>query len=137
MKVFLDTNIIIDFYDEREEYFHPAALIIELAHQKKIQIAVSAITFVNAFYILRKSYEQEELYHAMKKLAALCIISPVDMGIIENSLALQSKDFEDAVQYQSAQSIEADVIITRNKKDYKTFQITTQTPIEFLDSFFK
>lgn len=73
----------------------------------------------------------------MKKLAALCIISPVDMGIIENSLALQSKDFEDAVQYQSAQSIEADVIITRNKKDYKTFQITTQTPIEFLDSFFK
>jgi len=35
MKVFLDTNIIIDFYDERENFFHPAALIIELAHQQK------------------------------------------------------------------------------------------------------
>lgn len=137
MKVFLDTNIIIDFYDEREDFFHPAALIIELAYQQKIQIAVSAITFVNAFYILRKSYEQKELYQAMKRLATLCIISPIDAEIINTCLDMQSKDFEDAVQYKSAQSIEADIIITRNKKDYKSFQITTQTPIEFLDSFFK
>lgn len=49
MKVFLDTNIVIDFYDQRGEFYYPAAVIFDLAHKGKIQLYVSAITFVNAF----------------------------------------------------------------------------------------
>ena len=40
MKVFLDTNIIIDFYDKRGEFYYPAAIIFDLAYKGKIQICV-------------------------------------------------------------------------------------------------
>ena len=46
MKVFLDTNIIIDFYDKRGEFYYPAAIIFDLAYKGKIQLYVSATTFV-------------------------------------------------------------------------------------------
>ena len=78
MKVFLDTNIVIDFYDQRGEFYYPAAVIFDLAHKGKIQLYVSAITFVNAFFILRKSYSREELYQSMLGLASLCEITDVD-----------------------------------------------------------
>lgn len=102
--------------------FPSGSLNYRISLSTKIQMAVSAITFVNAFYILRKSYEQKELYQAMKRLATLCIISPIDAEIINTCLDMQSKDFEDAVQYKSAQSIEADIIITRNKKTINPFK---------------
>ena len=51
MKVFLDTNIVIDFYDQRGDFYYPAAVIFDLAHKRKIQLYVSAIKFVNSFFI--------------------------------------------------------------------------------------
>lgn len=42
MKVFLDTNIVIDFYDQRGDFYYPAAVIFDLAHKRKIQLYVSA-----------------------------------------------------------------------------------------------
>ncbi len=32
MKVFLDTNIVIDFYDQRGDFYYPAAVIFDLAY---------------------------------------------------------------------------------------------------------
>ena len=66
MIVFLDTNVIIDFYAKREEFFRPSAILMDLAYQGKISIAVFAITFVNAFFLLRKFYDASLLYEKMK-----------------------------------------------------------------------
>lgn len=134
MRVFLDTNVIIDFYAKREDFFLPASIIIDLAYKKKIDIIVSAITFVNAFFILRKTYHQEDLYSKLKRLADICIISKIDESIIKKCLDDESLDFEDAVQYASSKTLDADVLITRNTKHFKDFAVKVQTPMEFLNS---
>ena len=112
MKAFLDTNIIIDFYDKRREFFYPAAIIFDLAYKGKIKIYVSAITFVNAFFLLRKSYSRSDLYKSMNGLAELCEITDVDRAIIVKCLKEEKKDFEDYVQYESALLYNVDFIIT-------------------------
>lgn len=134
MKVFLDTNIVIDFYDQRGEFYYPAAVIFDLAHKGKIQLYVSAITFVNAFFILRKSYLREELYQSMLELASLCEITEIDKNTIKRCLTFERKDFEDSVQYESAMLNQVDVIVTRNVKDFKDFANNILTPTEFLES---
>lgn len=137
MKVFLDTNIIIDFYDRRGDFYYPAAVIFDLAYNKKIKLIISTITFVNAFFILRKSYSREELYQSMLGLASLCEISDVNKGVIKKCLTLGRKDFEDSVQYESALLHQADVIITRNIKDFRDFAENVQTPTDFLEKILK
>ena len=137
MNVFLDTNIVIDFYDKRGEFYYPAAIIFDLAHKNKITIFVSAITFVNAFFLLRKSYSHEELYKSMRELSTLCETTRVDSAIIRKCLEEERKDFEDGVQYESALIKDVDVVVTRNVKDFLDFANNVQTPTDFLDSFFE
>ncbi len=51
---------------------------------------------------------------------------------LKSSVKSTFKDFEDAIQYYSAQSIQADVIITRDITDFATSAILVQSPIQFL-----
>jgi len=51
MKVFLDTNVVIDFCAHRAPFFQPAACIVDMGYRGEIDIAISALTFINVAYI--------------------------------------------------------------------------------------
>ena len=61
MKVFLDTNVLLDFYQVRDDFFRPAAIIYDLGFKGEIDLVVSSLSVINANYILRKYYEKSEL----------------------------------------------------------------------------
>lgn len=136
MKVFIDTNVIIDFYAQRENFFRPAAIIVDLAMHKNIELCASSLSFVNAFYVLHKTYKVEELYEKLSEFSDLCTITSVGDFDIRYSLKNRSLDFEDTVQYISAKSILPDVIVTRNIRHFKGLDILTKSPAEFLDDYF-
>ena len=54
------------------------------------------------------------------------------MKVIDLSLASDFKDFEDAVQCNSAVSAKVDCLITIKKRDYVTDILPILTPKEFL-----
>jgi archaellum component FlaF (FlaF/FlaG flagellin family) len=51
---------------------------------------------------------------------------------VDDSLASQFDDFEDALQYYSTLKSKADVIITRNGEDFKLSKIPVMTAGEYL-----
>ena len=136
MKVFLDTNVILDFYDSSRGHYMPSAVIFDLAFKHKIQIVVCAQSFITAFYLLRKVYDKGELYRSMRNLYKLCEVSPVDAHIIESALNLEGYDFEDACQYYSNSVSGADVILTRDRRGFEEFDIRHITAEDFLNEFF-
>jgi len=136
MKIFLDTNIILDFYDSSRGHYMPSAIIFDLALKQKIEIYVCAQSFITAFYILRKVYDKNELYHSMRTLFSLCNVTPVDASIIEKALRLEGRDFEDTCQYHSFACSEADIILTRDRKGFDDFNVRHISAEEFLNEFF-
>lgn len=74
-----------------------------------------------------------QLYCKMRDLFLLVNVSGVTSETLAGALAEEWKDFEDCVQYLSAANIGADVIVTRNVKDYASTSIPVMTPTEFLD----
>lgn len=137
MKVFLDTNVVIDFYDKRPCFFDAAAQVVAMAWRKEIEIVVSVTTFINAFYLLRKSYDKTELINAMRKFSELCIVSDVTSSMLSKSLKGNYPDLEDAMQIRSAIEFGADVVLTRDKHHFSDCPITVMTPIEFLSEYSK
>ena len=135
MKVFLDTNVILDFYDSNRGHYMPIAVVFDLAVKGKIQLAVCAQSFITAFYILRKVYDKDALYKSMKSLFKLCQVSAVDSLIVEKALSREGFDFEDTVQYFSSKTIDADIILTRDCKGFNEFDIRHITAEEFLNEF--
>ena len=52
---------------------------------------------------------------------------------MKSALSSGFTDFEDALQYCSAQTVDADCIVTRNKKDFSASEILVYDLDEFMD----
>ena len=132
MRIFLDTNVMVDFCAERESFYPDAAAIIEMGYDGKITPIASSLTFVNIAYVLRKVKPRELVIQKLEQLMDLCVVSPIDRQTVSLASSSRSKDFEDAVQYFSALQAKADLIITRDTKGFADFDLLVMTPAEFL-----
>ena len=134
MKLFLDTNVMLDFLGERDPFYMSAAKIATLADKRKLKIVVSAISYTTISYFLTKYDGLEKMKTKLRKFKVISEICELDALIIEKGLNSDFPDFEDSLQYYSALRTECDIIITRNGKDFKKSQIPVMTPDEFLSS---
>lgn len=133
MKVFLDTNVLIDVLAKRQPFYADSATVWTLAEKGQIEGQVSALSFTNIYYVIRKL---EDAKTARSMLGLLRdVFTPVscDAQILNLALASDFKDFEDAVQYFSAVQAESDCLISRNPNDFaKPRECPVLTPAEFL-----
>jgi predicted nucleic acid-binding protein len=130
--LFVDTNIVLDLLAQRAEFFQEAQELFTRADLNKVELTISALTFANTHYILSKHLKLEETRKILNKFKVLVNVAPVDDKIIELALASDFKDFEDAIQYYSALESKAQIIITRNKKDFKHAKIPIMTAKEYI-----
>ena len=131
-KLFVDTNIVLDLLAQRADFFQEAQELFTRADLNKVELTISALTFANTHYILSKHLKLEETRKILNKFKVLVKVAPVDDKIIELALASEFKDFEDAIQYYSALESKAQIIITRNKKDFKHAKIPIMTAKEYI-----
>lgn len=133
--IFLDTNIILDFLMKRDDFLKEAERILDMGYNQECKLflsSLSSLSFSNIAYIARQRYRGNELYDLLDKVREMMDVADVDKWAVERALKLRAKDFEDALQYYSALKINADYIITRNKKDFSFSDIKVLTPKEFL-----
>ncbi len=134
MKVFLDTNIVIDFIAGRQPFVKDAITLFQLADNQEIELLVSDLSMVNMAYILRRlNFPMSDIYDAFNEIRSLLTITSIGSMAIDNCLRLRGDDFEDMAQYFSALQAGADFIVTRNKKDFPINKEMILTPREFLD----
>jgi predicted nucleic acid-binding protein len=131
-KVFVDSDVIIDVLAAREPFYQNSSKVLSLAHTNKIQVIVSALTFSNAFYMLRKFSDRHNAIKNLNVLNALATTASVTDQEIKLALSSGFTDFEDAIQYYTALSAGCQFIITRNVGDYKLSDIPVFAPAEFM-----
>lgn len=133
IKVFLDTNVIIDFLAKRKPFDEAAAEIFSLADLGKIKIYISAISVNNVYYILKKPNGHKKTLSLINDILLLAELVDLNSMVIKEAKDSSFADFEDAIQYYSALKIkEAGAIITRDKRDFKKSKIAVLTPVEFV-----
>ena len=136
-KIFLDTNVILDYYLDREGFSDEAERIFTYGCGNTLSLFISSLSFSNVAYIARKKFPGDAIYSVLESLLEFAEVSSVDSHIVKSSVSLRAKDFEDAMQYFSAKEIGADCIVTRNVKDFDFAEIEVLTPHEFLEKIEK
>ena len=131
--IFLDTNVLIDFLADRQPLSLEAAKLFNYSFTNKVTLYVSVISYNNIYYILRRSSSHLDSIKILSELQEWTETIAVTKEIIRKSLTSDFRDFEDAIQYNSAKSIsKIDCIVTRDTKDYKISSISIFTPKEAL-----
>ena len=132
-RILIDTNIVIDLLAKREEFYNEAAELFSRADKNELTLAISALTFANTNYILAKLKSAKDAREILRKFKVLVEVLALDDKITVLALSDESfPDFEDGLQYYSAIENHIDVIITRNKKDFKNSKLPVLTAKEFL-----
>ncbi|MBP5425655.1 MAG: PIN domain-containing protein [Prevotella sp.] len=118
MKLFLDTNIIIDLITGREPFGRDAAILFQLGRSGN-ELIVSDLSVFNTVYVLQKlRYAKEDIYDILVSLLPTLTVTSMGVSVVERCILRRGKDFEDDAQFFAAVDAKADFIITRNKKDF-------------------
>ena len=132
-KILIDTNIVIDLLSKRKDFYDDAADLFSQADKKELNLTISSLTFANTNYILTKLKSAKEAGEILRKFKVLVELLNLDDKITELALSDESfPDFEDGLQYYSAIENDVDIIITRNKKDFKNSKLPVLTAKEYL-----
>lgn len=132
-KLFVDSDVVIDFFTDREPHANPASELFELNEQGNIKLYLSAVSINNIFYIVRRFLGHKKTLEVIETLTEMTEIVGTTKKEIIQALKNNFTDYEDSVQYSSALTIkDLDVILTRNIKDYRNSSIAVMTPSNFL-----
>lgn len=132
-KLFIDSDVVIDFFTDREPFANPASELFELCDQGKLVLYISAVSVNNIYYIVRKYLGHKKTLQIVEELTEITEIVGTTRKEIIQALKNNFKDYEDSIQYSTALTIEGiEAIITRNIKDYVNSEIATFTPLNYL-----
>lgn len=132
MNVFVDTNVLLDVVLERQPYVADALAIWDMVEEGRVRSSVSAISFNNADYLVRKISGMPRSRAIMGTMLVIFEVVPLDRTILEQSVRSSIVDFEDAIQYFSVLRVRATHLVTRNPGHFPKDELAVVSPGEFL-----
>ena len=134
-KIFLDTNIVIDFIIKREFELSSTEQIFNSIHNNELEAYISESVISTSIYLLRQ-YKIDSL-EVFRDLCKFIHVVPFNRNILFMSVEKIS-DKEDGLLYFLASHHKMNYFITRNKKDftYCIPSLPVLTPNEFIKSIF-
>jgi predicted nucleic acid-binding protein len=128
MRVLIDTNVVLDFLQEREPFVENAARLFERIDVGEIEGFITATTITNIYCIVRRTAGRAVAQDAITQVLSDLNICAVDLEVLEQALALNFEDFEDAVQYACAIVYGVDAIVTRDASGFTNAEIPVVLP---------
>ncbi len=132
MRVLVDTNVLLDVLGRRQPHWLTASRVWTLAETGQLRACISAISYNNIYYIVRKWGGREPAESALRLLRDIFETVDLTQKVLIQAMDSGLPDFEDAIQYFSAVHISADFIITRNADDFPQAGPIVMAPGEWL-----
>lgn len=133
IKVLIDTDVILDYFFDRQPYSVNASRLLSLCEESRIKGFITPVAISNCYYLLRKTAKHEKVIEHLKKLMQILDIAVIDKEVVIEALNSDFKDFEDALQnFSTLTEKKIKILITRNIKDYKESRLSIMDPDTFL-----
>ena len=138
MVILVDTSIILDVLEERENFVEQSSKILEMCAQKIIKGYIAFHSVSNIFFILRKKYSKSDRRELLKIILDILEVTGASHSQVRQAVEKEYfDDFEDCLQDECAKAVKADYIITRNKTDFSFSDTKAVTPEEFLEVYWE
>ena len=131
--VLIDTDVILDFFFDREPFSEFATDILNLCEENKLKGFTTPVIICNTYYLLRKTAKHDIVIEKIKQLLTIIDVLKIDKEVVLDSLNSEFKDFEDALQnFSAVKNGKIGIVLTRNIKDYKKSELAVMTPETYL-----
>ena len=133
MKLLIDANVLLDVLQNRRDYVQASSLVWKLCETQQAVGYVSALTFANMVYVMRKELDPGKIEDVLRIMSLIFEFTELTPGDLMHAAELHWGDFEDALQSVAAERLHADYIVTRNVRDFNDSKVPAITPARLLN----
>lgn len=132
MKLFLDTNILIDKLANRQPFVEDVKELCVAKFFGDVELLVSVQSYLDALFVMHKYASQVALRQSC--IESYKFFNVVDMEKANLLLGLESDwpDVEDFVIARTAEVVGADFLITRDVDGFKDSKVQAVSPKSFI-----
>jgi predicted nucleic acid-binding protein len=117
-RLLVDVNVVFDALMERSPHAPAAARLWSAVETKRIEALLPAHGVTTLFYLAARSKGTAFARRALGSVLSAFGVATVDQSVIQRAVALDWRDFEDAVCAAAAEASGCDVIVTHDPKGY-------------------
>ena len=128
MITLIDTDILIDVALDRTPHAASAAELLDAVERRALTGFVAWHSVSNFHYLVEPKRGSATSKSFILDLLRFTDIAGTSTQSVRYAASLPMRDFEDALQVAAALACGADVIVTRNVRDYAGSPIRTATP---------
>ena len=147
MRVFLDTNVFLEYFEQRREC-QAVGKLLSAVEDGKLKAIVSVGCVYTLAYLIRMELKRKDIHRPEQTLRLRTmlntVMSMVTVGGLNQSRIVKGlndvafDDVEDSFQYQCGLQAKCDALITINLRDYNnadTSKMEILSPTEFVDKY--
>ncbi len=139
-KVFLDTNIIIDYLLETRERHSLAKNILSHCYYGGLKGCISESVITNTAYVVRKALTQHQLNKVFAGFCSFLDVLGASSSLVIKACDTNTIDLEDTILYQMALENDCQYFITSNLADFQSIaqsSLPVLSPDAFLEWYEK
>ena len=134
MKVLLDTNVVLDFLQNRKPYAEAALTLFQAVATGQFSGYISAKSVTDIFYLMHRfNHSNEETRVLIQTLLGIVSLADTVASDVLYALTSETADYEDAVLIETAKREKIDCIVTRNVKDFTHSTVPVYDPDQFIE----
>lgn len=127
MKILLDADVLIDVALDRKPHSEAAADLLDLLERRVADGYIAWHSASNFQYLVAPARGGEDAGAFLADLASFIDVAPTTTESLRTAARLDMRDFEDAMQVAAALACGADVIATRNLRDFRKAPVEVET----------
>ena len=133
MKIVLDTNVVMDVLADREPFANDSEEVMNLAANRRVVAAITANSITDIAYLLRDRPKGGKTVRAViLDLMEVLEVLAVGREQCVRATELPMADYENALLAVCAKRWNADLIVTRNIRDFKESPVQAVSPRDCL-----
>lgn len=133
MEVLIDTNIILDWFLKRDQFYENSKTVLNKCWFGNIKSFITVHSLCDIYYLVGNKFPLSEKKKLIQFLLNRSEIIEEDYNSVKAFIDYDFyDDLEDCLQMQSAQNLKLNYIITRNIKDFANSTVKAITPEQFL-----
>ena len=135
MKIFIETDALIDMAVRSDRYPQSFKLLNDLIETPEFSLWVSAASLININHIVSKDQGREKARVLFKFIQEEFSIIPFRNSIFVKAVTQNDTDFDVQIQIASAEAFGMDCIISRNVDRFRSCSVPALTPGDFLEKW--
>lgn len=132
MRVFLDTNILLDIVEQRMPHFTASQAVLDQCDQRGFDLFVAWHGLATVFYITAKKRGKPYAFQMIRDLLNWATVATVGQHEAQEALGYGIADYEDALIAAAASAVSADWLITRDEAGFAKGPVAAVNPTDFL-----